>query len=134
MNCWKQVEEEYESLVYPYESDIKKQIEETMESYVGTKKQIEAEEERLKKELKEVVKVKRQQYYETQSLLVEKWKQLCYEEYFHGYPKELFDLCYSPAYERGHSSGYNEVEILICDMSDSYIAAFNLGRKLVFKD
>lgn len=41
---------------------------------------------------------------------------------------ELFDICYSEAYDRGHSSGYDEVAncmINVVDFCDSLIKAYN---------
>jgi hypothetical protein len=62
------------------------------------------------KEEKEVQNKKEQE-------AVIKWKEWLFKKYeVSENPKK--DLCYSKAYEMGHSSGFNEIEIYFSDLVD----------------
>jgi hypothetical protein len=54
------------------------------------------------------------------------WFKELKEEYKNSLSDEVFKLCYAEAYEKGHSSGYDEVA---CCMSDYVDFALNVLRK-----
>lgn len=62
------------------------------------------------------------------SKALEAWKNDLYQENYTEYlNKDILDICYSKAYEDGHSSGYDEVALYMeeyCDMAESVIKSF----------
>jgi len=102
-------------------------VESRIRDFVGTQDQIDAERNRLILEAKVKESEIRAAYYAEYNTIVEGYV----GELFSGYsvPKEVLDKAYSIAYERGHSSGYAEVECIFNDVVDDFIEVYNLGLK-----
>lgn len=74
----------------------------------------------------EYYKEKLKLYYEDQQRVVDYWFSEMRKEF--GIPDNIFDICYSEAYDRGHSSGYDEVYqhmLDIVEFAEKIIAANN---------
>jgi hypothetical protein len=105
-------------------------VSEQIEHFVGTKKQIEEEEARLIREVIRRNREYREAYHQQVNNLIDAWKHKLYHEYLGvGYPVELHNKLYAEADERGHSSGYSEIENYYIIMSDLFVEIYELGRK-----
>jgi len=68
---------------------------------------------------------------ELESKACDLWYQELKEEYLSpSFSQELFDLCYSQAYDRGHHAGYDEVASYMADYVDFALKAIALRAPL----
>jgi len=63
-------------------------------------------------------KAHRFKYYEESDRLAGKYNDDLYKEYGYDISRNVFDICFSEAWARSHSSGYHEVESTLEDVID----------------
>lgn len=107
--------------------NAKTYVTERLDKFVGTQNQINDERARLVIEAKEIELANRTRYYEQYNAIVENYRTELYSDY--NTPEKVLDLAYAIAYDRGHSSGYSEVECIFEDVVASFIEVYNLGLK-----
>ena len=77
----------------------------------------------------DVYKEKRKAYGAAQGQLDADFKEFCISEYMDaGVPREVSDMVYALAYDRGHSSGYSEIYNAMSDYANLANAAFKAGK------
>lgn len=102
-------------------------VEAQIKDFVGTQDQINEEKTRLVAEANGKESAIRTAYYTEYNAIVAEYANELFSAY--SVPKEVLGKAYSIAYDRGHSSGYYEVEGLFYEMADVFIEIYNLGLK-----
>jgi hypothetical protein len=102
---------------YPSQSEIKKEFMKEMETFVGTKKQIEQKEKEI--EVQVTAELRRlQQIYGTHVHSVEQELKTDLEREYDLATHPKRDKLWSLAWEKGHSDGYQQVYGEYCELVD----------------
>jgi hypothetical protein len=105
----------------------KEYVTERIGVFVGTQVQINVERARLVIEAKEKELDIRTRYYAQYNAIMAEYKTKLYGDY--NLSVEILDMAYAHAYERGHSSGYSEIEGIFYEVISDYAKAYDLGLK-----
>jgi len=116
------------SISYPDREEIKKNIMVGLDEFVGTRSQINAEEERRQEEVKEVYRRARNEHAAMQNVILAEFAAALSEQYGTGH--EAVDAkVYSQAWEDGHSGGLSEVENHYMEYAELAEFAFAAGQR-----
>ena len=100
-------------LVYPDKPEIEYEVFKGFEDFVGTKKEIRAEEDRLNQLVDDTLKKRRQAYNvklrEIEAVFARRLR-ATYGPSLNEKYDDVSDVIFNKAWERAHSSGYSEVE------------------------
>lgn len=119
---------ELNKLPFPAKSDIQKDIDEKYANKVVKVCDIPSLEEEKNEQINSLYNTLKADYYREYNRLYGLYKVRLYEIYGCD-NKEVNDIAYSVAYDRGHSSGYHEVEGIFQDMVIYFEKAYNIGKE-----
>lgn len=110
-------------------NDIKAEIFEGFEDFVGTKAQIEAREKELESKASKAFKEEQNRYADKHNEIMDEFARELSKQYGTGIER-ADDKVYSAAYERGHSGGVADVESIYIDLVEIAEVALEAGKDI----
>ena len=111
----------------PDSTKIKESVFKEMDSFVGTKQQIQDHEDKLKHLVKAEIKNARNEYAQKHRAILDEFKKALADQY--GIENdEVNDIVYEEAYENGASGGLHSIECEYSEFIDVAERIFKIGK------